>query len=1479
MPPTGAAAQELRVLFTPSENGSFTVHLEGLPGHPIGVPTTFTPFLSENDFENLRWYLEDYMDLPYAGAVVRAEGVEKQIEQWGHRLHDAVFSAPENASVLKSLLDGAAPRGLTLATNQSDLLRLPWELIRDAAGSLAQRLSVRRQLETPEPFVARESNLPLRMLYIISRPADAGFIDPRSTTRSVLAALDPLQGALRLDFCRPPDLLRLEEMLGEAEAKGEQYDLVHFDGHGTFDEQDGALLFEKPNIGSGESRMDLVRADVIGDLLAKFRIPLVVLEACRSATIGNTVVSRSIAPRLIQAGIGSVLAMSYAVHVDATRLLLDRFYRELTRGATIGHAVAQARTALVLAPFRWMGEGPSDRKVSLQDWFLPHLYQRGLDERLISQDAVNQTAPHFDVFLSHNHNDSARVESLARILSEKWGMRVWLDKWERRPGKLEPQCEAGIRDSRFAVVVGSQKALNSKWIAWEIQKYRESTPEKNHLLAVMFESLQLPPEFDELSWLDFTAPAKDSVNAAILAQHIRSTDDEAARSLRGFRPPPKHGQPGAFPQSPQHGFHGRAREIYDLERHFRRNRGIVLHAMGGMGKTSLATEAAQWWTRSGLFRDGACFISFEQYSSADRVVTVLGEYCEGPKFYQRPATEQRRRAIEFFQHRAVLMVWDNYESALPQFNAVAAAHDTPYADEDRDDLAELFHDLTTGPGSGRVLVTCRPCETALPGALKFQLQGLARADSLWLLHSVLARHGVTLSDPRLSRDELEPLLRDLDDHPLSLELVGPRLRNQPPQQIRADFGELLETMKQSSDQVRNTSLIASLEFSLRNLSPAARAALPWLGLFCGGVFEDNFLDVSQIDPADWEPLCTELQAIALLRPEHDIHVANRPFLRFHPTLAFACADPTIAEQPETRKRYCDVYLGFRGALEIALASSRSRMALMMLDREEMNYRTAVRWATADGQRRTAAELGDTFREYLQRSGRVRERDAWVHMLHATMAQARFTEEAAVYEQRLAWTFLTQGDPHGAIEKLESLIERLRQTTDFDPEFQLATSLVMLGRVLNHRGEAAKAIPFLREAVSLWERRVESAGGQMWQPLLESSDRAKAGPQLGNLSAAMGDLSNALRNVGLFEEALQNSENCVVIGKARSDIRNIAAAHDRCGTILMAAGRYDQAAPHFQLALASAQLAGDKELEGATLQHQGGLAAYHSDLDRATDLYVLALRSFQEANNTVGIMQTYHLLGQVESSADRLAEALACYKNAHSLATELKDDRSLFGASENIGIVCKQQGELARKWGDEAAALRHFEEARKFMGETLKLTQRRDKPDEATAWSKLSEIHFLLGDLTAAEFHSHEARHIRESLNLEEVWMDYHSLSEIAEARGDTIEAAEWARKRGERFANAKHHTGGGTSITPKMVDAFANLSWACARTGFGGEPPHPYVDESLGKLDLYPAPYPALAVYLRRLASGELTPIPTGLPNELHEILVDIHKTIHEPGK
>jgi tetratricopeptide (TPR) repeat protein len=229
---------------------------------------------------------------------------------------------------------------------------------------------------------------------------------------------------------------------------------------------------------------------------------------------------------------------------------------------------------------------------------------------------------------------------------------------------------------------------------------------------------------------------------------------------------------------------------------------------------------------------------------------------------------------------------------------------------------------------------------------------------------------------------------------------------------------------------------------------------------------------------------------------------------------------------------------------------------------------------------------------------------------------------------------------------------------------------------------------------------------------------------------------------------------------------------------MAAGRYDEADARYDLALAAACQADDKEREATALQHQGSLALYRNQLDRATRLYQQALQRFQEAGDQSAMMMIYNNLGVVELNAGRLAEARAWYEKSRDLAVQLKDQPGLGAAAQNIGIVCQEEGEAARERGDESAARRHFEAARRSVEGSLRIRQAiNNKPAEAAAWGQLAIIHLLLGDLAAAERHAHAAREIHESLGLKEAWKTYDTLSEIAQACGDTRAAAEWAKKR------------------------------------------------------------------------------------------------------
>jgi hypothetical protein len=72
--------QDLRILFAAAEDTGYRAELADAEGRRLGAEVPFSPFLTEEDYEDLRWYLEEYMELPDGGAVIRAQRIEGEIE-------------------------------------------------------------------------------------------------------------------------------------------------------------------------------------------------------------------------------------------------------------------------------------------------------------------------------------------------------------------------------------------------------------------------------------------------------------------------------------------------------------------------------------------------------------------------------------------------------------------------------------------------------------------------------------------------------------------------------------------------------------------------------------------------------------------------------------------------------------------------------------------------------------------------------------------------------------------------------------------------------------------------------------------------------------------------------------------------------------------------------------------------------------------------------------------------------------------------------------------------------------------------------------------------------------------------------------------------------------------------------------------------------------------------------------------------------
>ena len=373
----------------------------------------FTAPLGPVELEEVRWYIERYYQWPAGVFKERAEKTAKRLPQWGQALYQAALggvSAREPYEAWRGQtgsrrfsvqVDFEPPEGTDAAATAliyaaaSDLLALPWEILHDGGGYLAQgakAVRVRRRLPNRKRTPAVQTRLPIRVLLLSPRPEldengnRVGYLDHRSSALPLVQAMENLgAGLVQVEILTPPTLPALKAALGRARAEANPYAIVHFDGHGVYDRKVGlgALCFEEQRDSQklGQRLLHLVYASELAAELRDYGVPLIYLDACQTAQ-ATADPTASVAARLLEEGVGSVVAMSHTVLVETARRFVEPFYRALAEGQRVGDAMLAGQMALYDDPDRGqiMGAGA----LRLQDWFVPVLYQEREDPQLFT---------------------------------------------------------------------------------------------------------------------------------------------------------------------------------------------------------------------------------------------------------------------------------------------------------------------------------------------------------------------------------------------------------------------------------------------------------------------------------------------------------------------------------------------------------------------------------------------------------------------------------------------------------------------------------------------------------------------------------------------------------------------------------------------------------------------------------------------------------------------------------------------------------------------------------------------------------------------------------------------------------------------------------------------------------------------------------------------------------------------------------------
>ena len=341
--------------------------------------------------KDIRWYLEEFLTLPLEPDIEVADRVEDALKKWGIDCFNKLFQNQARDWYGDARRNGLENLRLKIASKSPEILGWPWEALEDPmVGPLAHHCRIERQLDDlhdPPPLPDKLPGDCINILLVIARPYGEQDVGLHALSRPLLDKIREQNLPVRIHSVRPPTFEQLRAMLRE---KPGFYHIVHFDGHGGYDQSkahadfsrtfrggaQGTLVFETPD---AEPRP--VDAETLGILLAEHRIPIMVLNACQSARIDEEAEDAyaSVAGSLLRGGIRSVVAMGYNLYVSGARQFVPAFYQRLLESGDVSEAARAGRQAMLSENMRpcYFGTLP------LKDWLVPVLYQQGFSPESI----------------------------------------------------------------------------------------------------------------------------------------------------------------------------------------------------------------------------------------------------------------------------------------------------------------------------------------------------------------------------------------------------------------------------------------------------------------------------------------------------------------------------------------------------------------------------------------------------------------------------------------------------------------------------------------------------------------------------------------------------------------------------------------------------------------------------------------------------------------------------------------------------------------------------------------------------------------------------------------------------------------------------------------------------------------------------------------------------------------------------------------
>lgn len=372
-------------------------------------------------FQQVRQYLEEGLPL-----------TPDFMATFDQLLTEEINDNPEFQKVLLRASQSSMEMVLQLLHEDNDVLNLPW--LRATDNASGKKLLEIPNLHLVKGFQRAADNYhplgstSLKILVMVSSPEDSPFVNLLSYEEEetrLIQAFDPLlqTGRVEIHFTEDGSLESLEKSLQK-----EQYHILHFSGHGSYNEDTGTgyLHLEDPIDLSTQlvSGNDFTHAIIKGGR----SIPLVVLSSCQTAKGKTSGTFGGVTNRLLEGSLPAIVSMSMKVLDDYATKFMERFYTLIAQSQPAFVAFTESVRYLKRAGRR---EQHTNSIISGQ-WMIPQFYLSQQVTHIVNLQASKSATTH-----AYHYLKKETVKSIFPNKSRPPGFRFIGRRKER--AKILPQ--------------------------------------------------------------------------------------------------------------------------------------------------------------------------------------------------------------------------------------------------------------------------------------------------------------------------------------------------------------------------------------------------------------------------------------------------------------------------------------------------------------------------------------------------------------------------------------------------------------------------------------------------------------------------------------------------------------------------------------------------------------------------------------------------------------------------------------------------------------------------------------------------------------------------------------------------------------------------------------------------------------------------------------------------------------------------------